>query len=519
MIVRSIESLDLDRAWQRLLFRKRRFIDIPDRLPFEIVDRVMSGHPRLNADHHLRRVRTVMATKGGGTVRPFARLSPLDELLYQALVDALGADIERSLPPHDTVFSYRLSGVGQDDPFEGSPRWDDFMRAVRESLESGRYSHALTADVSSYFVHIDVDELERRLLSACNNSDAVRDLGDLLRRWQQLGVHGLPQGVPASSPLGSFYLAPVDRELLASGCEHRRYMDDVWLFVESFSAARRAQDQLERLLYADGLGLGTDKLKVRRVATAIEATQTAAERIATRRAAIAEDVLAQADGDYVDVDEIELPEDEINEAAVHEEYDQLAQELREDRYPADVRARLTEVFRSLEKGRDTYAASEVPSLLQRLPDLTWPASRYISSLKNEDAAVAEEAFIDLLASDRFHREQEWLHLCRAGLALRSRPAQAVADRFAQIAASHPSDLVKVRALLAWGRLSATHEFAPADQFWAATSREWHAYVVVAIQGKDVTERDARYERWSGEGRFLRTLTTSIQASLLSWKDV
>lgn len=460
-----------------------------------------------------------MATKGSGTVRPFARLSPLDELLYQALLDALRSDIESSLLPPTKVFSYRLSSVGGDDPFDGSPKWDDFMQSVREALDGGTFSHALTADIASYYVYIDVDELERRLLAVCQRSDAVRDLGDLLRAWQHLEVRGLPQGVPASSPLGSFYLSHLDKELVHAGYEHRRYMDDLWVFTDSFSAAREAQDLVERLLYSDGLGLGGDKSRVLRVATALESTQPAAERIARRREAITEDALAQVDGDYVDVDEIELPEEEINEAAVHEEHDELTEELRSDRYPPDVRARLTEVFRSLEKGRDTHAALSVPMILSRLPDLTWPAARYVSSLRREDAGTAEEVFTLLLEPGRFHREQEWLHLCRAGLALRRRPSEPIARRFGQIAMEHQSALVRARALLAWGRLSRDPDFAIADEFWLRSRREWQPYALVAIQRKDTGQRDIRYEDWSSEGRFLRTLSTEIQKRSFAWKEV
>lgn len=103
--LRSLDMLDLPLAWRRLLFRVRRFIDVPDRLPFEILDRLTEHRLSLRADHHLRPVHTVMATKGSGTVRPFARLSPLDLLLYQALVDALAPDIEAALGRHDRVFA------------------------------------------------------------------------------------------------------------------------------------------------------------------------------------------------------------------------------------------------------------------------------------------------------------------------------------------------------------------------------------------------------------------------------
>ncbi len=497
----------------------RRFIDVPDRLPFEVIDRLTSGSPRQLPDPHLRPVMTVMATKGSGTVRPFVRLSPRDLLLYQALVDAIAPDLEEALGSRERVFAYRLDTSGADDPFAGSPQWDDFMTSVRNTLKAGKFTHVLTGDVASYFVYVDVDELERRLLAVCSNDAAVRDLGELLRTWQYLGVRGLPQGVPPSSPLGNFYLSPLDRMLEAAKVEHRRYMDDFWVFASSFTEARQIQDSVEQLLYHDRLALGGEKSKIRRVSTALAATETASERINARRSEIAEEMLSQFVGEYGEPDEVELPEEEIDTAAIHSEYDDMLGELRADRYPQDVRPTLTALYRSLEKGRDPYAIEDVPEILLRMPDLTWPAVRYVSSARAEDADVAERVFLDLVDEHRFHREQEWLNICRAGLLLRRRPSLLVAARFGSIALSHPHPLVRARALLAWGRLSSKTEFDIADSYWRATNQMWQPYVLISIQQKQIAGRDRRYRDWSGDGRYLRKLATAIQVRPFPWKEL
>jgi hypothetical protein len=517
--IRSIETLDLPLAWRRILFRIRRFIDVPDRLPFEVLDRLTSGSPQLGADHHLRPITTVMATKGSGTVRPFVRISPSDLLLYQALVDAVAIDLEAALGSPSKVFAYRLDTTGAEDPFANTPKWSDFITSVREELATGQHTHALSGDIASYFVYIDIDELERRLLEACSDTTAVRDLGDLLRGFRQLGIRGLPQGVPPSSPLGNFYLSSLDRAFESWGVEFRRYMDDFWAFASSFQQARRIQDAVERLLYRDGLGLGGDKSRIRRVSTALDATETAQERIDARRAAIAEELLAGIDGDYIDIDEIELPEEEIDEAAVHGEYDELFGELQADQYPLDARSRLIEVYRTLEKGRDIYAMRDIPGILARMPDLTWPAVRYLAAIRGEHAEAAEDVMLELLHRERFHREQEWLHLCRAGLFFRRRPAVTLAERFGEVALNHEHPLVRARALLAWGRLSGSSDFAIAESFWASASSAWQPYVLVALQHKAAAQRNGRYQDWSGEGRFLRSLANAIQARPFPWREL
>src|SRR5262249_9116293 len=146
----------------------------------------------------------VMATKGSGTVRPFVRLNLIDLLLYQALVDALAPTIEGALLERDCVFAYRQSqDSGESDPFAGSPRWTEFMAAARSRLEASPDAYCVRADISGYFMQVDATELERSLLEAGASGPLARDVGELLRLWDVLGVRGLPQGIQPSSPLGN----------------------------------------------------------------------------------------------------------------------------------------------------------------------------------------------------------------------------------------------------------------------------------------------------------------------------
>src|SRR4051794_12764575 len=103
MRIRSLDLLDTDLAWRRTLFAARqRALGVPDRLPFEVIERLKgNGLALLEEEHHLERVVLVMATKGTGTLRPYVRLAPVDLLLYQALVDRLASSIETTLGPRD----------------------------------------------------------------------------------------------------------------------------------------------------------------------------------------------------------------------------------------------------------------------------------------------------------------------------------------------------------------------------------------------------------------------------------
>lgn len=519
MELRSLDELDLDLAWRRLMNRMRRYSDLPDRLPYEVLERVSATAPILEPSHHLRPIHLVMASKRSGTVRPFVRVSPVDLLLYQALVDQLAPDIESALGDRAIVLAYRQNLAGAEDQFEGSPSWSDFMASCRTELLHRPAGYALTADIASYFVYVSIEELERRLLEVSDRSTVVRDLGDVLRGWRELGVRGLPQGLAPSSALGNLFLRPVDEAMRAARVSYRRYMDDMWFFLDSFADSRQLQDQLERLLYRDGLGFGGDKLQIRRSATALGDARTAQELLGERREALRLELMPRGDDPYAEGDDFEFSEQEIDEVAVHSAHDELVNELRQGQYPAGVRSRVTEIYRELERGRDPHGLGDVPMILSRLPDLTPVAMRYLTRAKADDTGTVAASLLTITVGDRFHRDQEWIHICRTAMWFPARPHDELAGRMEEVARTHGHPLVRARALLAWGALSADDDFSLADELWPGTGSAWRPYLLLAVQRKAVTGRDDRYSRWSGEDRFLRDVADAVRDRPFNWRSL
>ena len=130
----------------------------------------------------------VFATKPGqATVRPFIRVHPVDLLLYQALVDAIRDPIENSLGAREQVFAYRMAPIEKDDPFDESPTWRDFEVGQHQLALTDPDGYIIEGDVSGFFLNINIDELERRLLEAGCGGDIVRDLGGLLKSMGRTG--------------------------------------------------------------------------------------------------------------------------------------------------------------------------------------------------------------------------------------------------------------------------------------------------------------------------------------------
>jgi hypothetical protein len=527
MKIRSYDDLNFPLAWKRIL----RWVgqgqpDVPDRLPFEVLKRLFGERgPTLSRTLHLQPVTLMFSPKKSATSRPLVRLSPRDLLVYQALVDRLAPDIEAALPSRNVVFAYRQTLGREHDAFAGSPTREDYAKKAQQLLvEEWDVAYALTGDVAGFFLHVDIDELERLLLSASDQIAVVRDLADLLRGWAALGIRGLPQGIRCSSPLGNLYLAPLDDLLLEEGVRYVRWMDD-WIIVSSgFHEARRIQDQMERRLFDLGLTLAADKTGIIGWITAAHESKDARQRLADLKVAQREEAKAWIDEQVAvtgyPVGEDQMPDPkELDREVVVNKFDELLATAGEERVPKDAHSMGVAVFRDMQALAEPRKLEELPGLLMRVPSLTRSALDYVAAVAKEDMSMATLVYRDLLDTKRFMSDVEKLTVCASILKIPERKAQRLADSLATWALSDESDLVRARALLAWGAQSPANQFDVADEFWSRTVAPWQPYVLIAIQNKTKRSRDARYRKWGGEGRFTGELAKEIEQRSFSWRKL
>lgn len=526
MRIRSLADLDLSLAWKRVLtWAQGGTVDIPDRLPFEVLARILGdGGPPLRSPHHLSPVALVVSSKKSGTSRVFARLSPADLTLYQALLDRLAPDIEKALPPRTVVAAYRQDTTGSEHAFQGTPSRAAFANRVQEIFTQPDHRYALTADVAGYFLQVDATELERTLYQVSSQTDVIRDLAELLAGWQGLGLRGLPQGIRPSSPLGNLYLRPVDRLLAELAVPYVRWMDDFVIATSSFHRAREVQDELERLLYGIGMNLAPDKTRITRSELATADSESAKRRLArikrARIQSVSEIVANAAKNPEYPSDDEELPDPgELELEAIVEAYDELLSHLDDDQLPATVRPMAVEIFRDLGSLGHVHELHRIPRLLERAPDLTTAAVRYLVTAAKTEPREAKAVFLKLLQADRFLREAEKLSLCHGVLGLAVRRAPELAEPLGALALKDEHELIRARALLAWGAQSLPDDFSVVDRFWTTAGMPWRPYALVAIQSKAKPPRNKRYDAWGGSGRFLGALATSLKGSTLGWRKV
>jgi hypothetical protein len=514
--LRAFETLDGSMAWRRVrAWARTQTMDVPDRLPYELLDRLFGDEgPALQRYHEPRPPIWVLSSKRSGTFRIFARVRPLDLIAYQALVDQLAPAIEAALPPHQQVGAYRQRLGKGDEAFVGRPTNDEFRHGIRDHVH-GVGGYVLETDISGFFLGIRLSLLREVLLDTSDRADVVYDVSDMLGQWQRFGMRGLPQGLRASAPLGNLYLASLDRLLGRLGVPFYRWMDDMWALCETYSEARRVQDVMENHLYGLGLTLNGEKTQIVKAETSMERLQPAAARWEERREEAVMEMLDQFAGDYADAEALPSPS-EIDLGVTIADHDRLVAVLGDDSLPRNFSTDMSLVFRQLEALGEDHALHSISRVLVRAPDLSPVAMRYAASLAKANSAAVSAVFADVLSKERFTRDFEKLNVCHKALSLKSDKDGKLSKQLGDLALNDAHPLVRAKALLAWGLHSPASDFSVADRFLQGAEAEWRAYALVAIQKKTKSGRDRRFETWASEGQPLADVTAALRSGPIKW---
>ncbi len=195
--------------------------------------------------------------------RPGSILLPKDRILYQALADAAASVIDESL---DSVrsFSHQLAEVDSPAMFQPTRKcWNDMQTRLQIHSSDKKTNYVMKLDVSNYFSSIN----QHMLISVLNDAGFPRPLssrleGLLTSYTGERSSRGILQGIFPSDLFGNFYMAPVDRMLKDYGVPSVRYVDDVYVFIESVDAADKVLRNLIPFLRSYDLSLNESKCKI-----------------------------------------------------------------------------------------------------------------------------------------------------------------------------------------------------------------------------------------------------------------
>jgi hypothetical protein len=254
----------LDKAWNRL-YRGRGQSEIPDVINLADVN---SSWPdfRTNVRSSLRSgqvgpdyVEILDAPKNPFAVRPIARLTVHDRLVYDTLVFAIADLIEKQL--RESVFSARW---GRDGEEFWSPvnSWVSMQQRGVEIIGGNPFQLART-DIVSFYEHIDVSTLAIDIQAVGASAAVTERLVRYLHMFQRSShAWGIPQGPDASGILANIYLLPIDEFVHRAGFQYLRYSDDMMLFDTDRESLRNALLEINSILRSRRLSMSGAKTRI-----------------------------------------------------------------------------------------------------------------------------------------------------------------------------------------------------------------------------------------------------------------
>lgn len=195
--------------------------------------------------------------------RPGSILLPKDRLFYQALADEAAPIIESALN-NTRSFSHQLAPAGSKSMFQSTRKcWNDLQKSLAENSKVKSVAYVLKADIANYFGSINL----HTLMNTLSDSGFPKPLGTrlealLLTFTGERSSRSIIQGVYPSDLFGNFYMVPIDRSLDDAGVQSARYVDDLYIFVESVDHADRVLRDLIPALRSYDLSLNESKCKI-----------------------------------------------------------------------------------------------------------------------------------------------------------------------------------------------------------------------------------------------------------------
>ncbi len=211
--------------------------------------------------------RIVLATQikrlGPNFSRPGSILLPRDRLFYQALADQ-AAPIIDSKTDGARSFSHKLDPAGGANMFLPTRTcWSALQKALKKHAAGKEFVYVVKVDVANFFGALNLHELINVLSDSGYPKPLNSRLEALLTSFTgDRSSRGILQGMYPSDLFGNFYLAPIDAVLEEHGVPSARYVDDIYIFIKSISAAGRLLRELIPALRTYDLTLNEAKSKI-----------------------------------------------------------------------------------------------------------------------------------------------------------------------------------------------------------------------------------------------------------------
>jgi hypothetical protein len=247
------------------------------------------------------RIRVAAPSKRLGPTysRPGSILLPQDRLLYQALADE-AAPIIKAKTDSARSFSHQLAGSDSPNMFLPTRTcWTALQNALAKHAKLKSHRYILKIDVANFFGSLNLHTLINVLSDSGYPKSLFSRLDAILTSYTgERSSRGILQGMYPSDLFGNYYLTPVDRFLKEYGVQSARYVDDIYVFVETVGATDDLLRQLIPTLRSYDLVLNEAKSVIMRK-SALRTEEPDLEALFT---AAVEEIAEQVDDEDFDAD-------------------------------------------------------------------------------------------------------------------------------------------------------------------------------------------------------------------------
>ena len=351
--------------------------------------------------------------------RPGSILLPKDRLLYQALADRSAKVIDKALD-QERSFSHRLAEDDSPVMFQPTRKcWNEMQTKLKSYAAEPQINYVMKLDVANYFSSIN----QHTLINVLNDAGFSKPLSSrlealLLKYTGERSSRGILQGMFPSDLLGNFYMAPIDRMLKDFGTPSVRYVDDVYLFVDSVDSAEVVLRKLIPTLRTYDLSLNESKCKIMPKGL----LYTMEPDLESLFQAAVDEISSQVDEEDFDADygfqseweetddgaEGELDEEELTLKATMLLFDSL------DQYPGQEENVERFCLPLFAKAQSDHALNHVMDSFKKRPSMSQIFAAYLAKFLDEDDVVE---FLGEQAADR--HLMDWQRMWTLGALMQS----------------------------------------------------------------------------------------------------
>jgi hypothetical protein len=198
---------------------------------------------------------TLLAPKPNGTFRVVHQLTPIDSLLYAALVFEIAADVEKFRVPasSEIAFSYRIKPSVDGSFFASEQGWDQFVARTKALSQHHRGGFVITCDFVDFYNQIYTHRIRNLIGEAGGRRLEAHGkvVEHFLHGLNTQTSRGIPVGPASSVVLSELVMADVDKKILTYTRTFVRWADDIRIFVETRDQAEKILHDLTEFVHAN----------------------------------------------------------------------------------------------------------------------------------------------------------------------------------------------------------------------------------------------------------------------------